>query len=62
MPHFKGFAMMNLLLLFLQPHSVTCRALICNCSNRPLLWAQCPSYLFSLALGDNSIQPNFRTS
>ena len=26
MPHLKFFAMMNLLLLFLQPHSLTCRA------------------------------------
>ena len=26
MPRFKGFATINLLLLFLQPHSVTCRA------------------------------------
>ena len=28
---------------------VTCRAWICNCSNRTLLWAHCLSYLFSLA-------------
>ena len=35
---------------FLLPSSVNCRAWICNCSNRPLLWAHCPSYLFSLML------------
>ena len=39
---------MDLLLLFLQPHSITCRVWICNCSNHPLLWAHCPSYLFFL--------------
>ena len=43
MPHFKDFSMMNL-----QPHLVPCRGWFCNCSNHPLLWAQCPSYLFSL--------------
>ena len=47
MPHFKSFAMINLLLLVSKPHSVTCRAWICNCSN--LLWPYCPSYLLSLA-------------
>ena len=48
---------MNLLLCpycFCSNIQITYRAWICNCSNRPLLWAHCPSYLFSLSHSLNS--------